>query len=241
MGEQEVGAKILGVVFPHTFGRDLKFNCHLHMLVSREGLSFDEATWLSDLGLNMRTIMKMWRYAVITFLRTAYNQGLVCTHLERGAFQQLLYEQCKRWWHVYCGEMRSKGQVLRYAGRYVRRPPIAEHRILQAGPQEVEFLTKDLKSRQTLVTSYTVAEFVDRLCHQVPDRYVNNIRYFGLLAPRTKGRLHDYIFQMLSQSRPSKPKRLPWAAALKKQFGVDPLIDSSGHPMRWSGRIVPQK
>ena len=36
-------------------------------------------------------------------------------------------------------------------------------------------------------------------------------------------------------------KRLPWAAALKKQFGVDPLIDNSGHPMRWSGRVVPQK
>ena len=85
-----------------------------------------------------------------------------------------------------------------------------------------------------------MAEFVERLSHHVPDRYVNNIRYFGLLAPRTKGRLYDFIFHLLSQRRRSKPKRLPWAAALKKYFGVDPLIDSEGHPMHWSGRILPQ-
>ena len=34
-------------------------------------------------------------------------------------------------------------------------------------------------------------EFVERLAHQVPDRYVNNIRYFALLAPRTKGRRQE--------------------------------------------------
>ena len=102
--------------------------------------------------------------------------------------------------------MRSKGQVLRYAGRYVRRPPIAEHRILEAGPETVRFLTNDLKTRSTIETCYSVPEFIERLSHQVPDRYVNNIRYFGLLAPRTKGRLYDFLFHLLGQQRRPKPK-----------------------------------
>ena len=43
----------------------------------------------------------------------------------------------------------------------------------------------------------------------------------------------------LRQHRRSKPKRLPWARALKKYFGWDPLIDSEGNPMRWVGRLAP--
>jgi hypothetical protein len=234
------GAKLLLAVIPHTFGRDLKFNCHLHVLASQGGLSSDESTWLSYLPLNMKAIMKMWRYTVVTFLRMAYGRGLLATDLSPRKFYQLLDEQYQRWWHVYRGEMRSKGQVLRYAGRYVRRPPIAEHRILQAGPEEVRFLTKDLKSRSTVETTYSVSEFIHRLSLQVPDRYVNNVRYFGLLAPRTKGRLYDFLFHLLGQQQRPKPVRLSWAAALKKYFGTDPLKDDQGNPMHWSGRLIPQ-
>ena len=39
-------------VVPHTFGRDLKFNCHRHILLSQGGLSEDETEWIGDLRLN---------------------------------------------------------------------------------------------------------------------------------------------------------------------------------------------
>ena len=232
-------AKLLLAVIPHTFGRDLKFNCHLHVLVSQGGLSLDESTWSSYLPLNMKAIMKIWRYAVVAFLRMAYGRGLLATGLSPRNFQRLLDEQYQRWRHVYCGTMKTKGQVLRYAGRYVRRPPIAEHRILETGSQQVRFLTKDLKSRRTVETCYSVPEFIQRLGHQVPDRYVNNVRYFGLLAPRTKGRLYGFLFHLLGQQQRPKPKRLPWAAALKRYFGTDPLRDFEGNLMHWSGRLMP--
>lgn len=106
-------------------------------------------------------------------------------------------------------------------------------------PGEVRFLTKDLKSRSTVETCYTLEGFIERLGHQVPDRYTNNIRYFGLLAPRTKGRLYDFIFHLLGQHQRSKPRRLPWAAALMKYFGVNPLVDAEGHHMHWVGRLDP--
>jgi hypothetical protein len=62
-----------------------------------------------------------------------------------------------------------------------------------------------------------------------------------LLAPRTKGRLYDFLFHLLGQHRRPKPKRLPWAASLKKYFGTDPLRDSDGHLMCWSGRLMPRR
>ena len=143
---KKYGARLLLAVVPHTFGRDLKFNCHLHLLVSQGGLSRDESTWLPSLPLWMNAIMKMWRYATVTFLRMAYRRGLLSTKLDRRAFYKLMEGQYERSWHVYCGAMRSRGQILRHAGRYVRRPPIAGHRILEAGAGEVRFLTRDLKS-----------------------------------------------------------------------------------------------
>jgi hypothetical protein len=104
------GAKLLMAVVPHTFGRDLKFNCHLHILASQGGLSLDESSWLSYLPLDMRAIMKMWRYAVVTFLRMAYSRGLLATELKPKKFFRLLDDQYQRWWHVYCGGSGVRGK-----------------------------------------------------------------------------------------------------------------------------------
>ena len=38
---QKYGIRLLIVVIPHTFGRHLNFNPHLHILVSEGGLSED--------------------------------------------------------------------------------------------------------------------------------------------------------------------------------------------------------
>ena len=230
-------AKVFLIVIPHTFGRDLKFNCHLHILISQGGLTRDEGKWLADLPLNMRAIERMWRYAVVTLLRMAYRWHLLSASLDPTAFANLLDQQYRRTWHVYGRRMRDKGKILRYAGRYVRRPPIAEHRFRTVTPHEVRFLTKDLKSGQTVGTRYTLPEFIDRLGHHVPRRYSHNVRYFGLLAPRTKATIYAYVFNLLKQHRLPTPPRVRWAVALKRDFGVDPLLDSKGNRMYWVGRL----
>ena len=86
-------AKPLLAVVLHTFGRDLKFNCHLHILLSQGGLIEDETEWFPSIRLNMKAIMRMCRHAVITFLRTAYRRQLLSTTLSYGAFMKLLDEQ----------------------------------------------------------------------------------------------------------------------------------------------------
>ena len=91
------------------------------------------------------------------------------------------------------------------------------------------------------MTRYTAADFLTTLADHVPDRYRHNIRYFGLLAPRTKAHTYDTVFALLGQTRRGKPRRLSWAASLKKSFGVDPLLDSRGERMRRIGRLKPAR
>ncbi len=106
------------VVIPHTFGRRLNFNCHLHILVSDGGLRQDGTQWCARARLDRKALMPMWRYAVITLLR-------------------LLTAQYERWWNIDVKRFKSKKQFLGYAGRYARRPPIAQHRFRTINRQEI--------------------------------------------------------------------------------------------------------
>ena len=72
--------------------------------------------------------MPMWRYAVITLLREAEWAGVLDTDMSHSALGRLLTAQYERWWNIDVKRFRSKKQFLGYAGRYARRPPIAQHR-----------------------------------------------------------------------------------------------------------------
>ena len=130
--------------------------------------------------------MHMWRYAVITYLREAFKAQALHSDLSAGELGRILKTQYERWWNINIDRSMSKSQFLRYAGRYVRRPPIAQHRFVEITDGTVRFWTKDLKLKRRVITEYSLEEFVAALAEHVPDRYRHAIRYFGLLAPRSK-------------------------------------------------------
>ena len=78
---QKYGIRLMIVVIPHTFGRHLNFNCHLHILVSEGGLREDGTQWCARARLDRKALMPMWRYAVITLLREAARAGVLETGL----------------------------------------------------------------------------------------------------------------------------------------------------------------
>ena len=155
------------------------------------------------------------------------------------AVQRLLTAQSARWWNTHTKRFRSKKHFLGYAGRYVRRPPIAQHRFLKIDRQEIRFLTTDTRTKRVVEDTHPPAEFLTTLADHIPDRYRHSIRYFGLLAPRVKGQTHEAVFALLGQERLGKPRRLRWAASLKTSFGIDPLLDRDGQQMRWARRVPP--
>jgi hypothetical protein len=237
---QKYGIRLLIVVIPHTFGRHLNFNCHLHVLVSDGGLREDGTRWCAQARLDRKALMPMWRYAVVTLLREATKAGVLRTAMDRGELLELFTAQYERWWNVDIKTFRGKQQFLAYAGRYARRPPIAQRRFRKIGRQEIRFVTKDTRTKRMVETVYSPTDFLAALADHVPDRYLHNVRYFGLLAPRAKSQNHDAVFELLGQKRLGKPRRLRWAASLQKSFGVDPLVDLVGERMRWVRRVPPR-
>jgi transposase-like zinc-binding protein/putative transposase len=121
-------ANVLIIVVPHTFGGDLKFNTHLHILTSAGGLIESEGSWVPRLSLDKYRLMCAWRFAVINHLRRASEAGLLKSHLGTESLKRLLASafQNRRHpkWIIFIDKLASKSHFLQYAARYVRRPPL---------------------------------------------------------------------------------------------------------------------
>ena len=241
--EEKYGARVMILVVRHTFGAHLNFNAHLHILVSTVGLHKTQDRLVPKIRFcTARSIVKKWRHTLLDYLNMALESGLLSSEHSRPQLEELFQAHRDRLWIGEVDYFKSKGAFLRYISRYLRRPPLAEYRLLPGGNHEVRFLTKDKKlGREPVTTACTTHEFIARLAEQVPDRYRHGVRYFGLLAPQSIGTSYEVFLALLGQRRPPRPKRIPWAASIQKTFGQDPLLDSDGQRMYWVGRVSPAK
>jgi hypothetical protein len=234
------GIKLCVVVVPHTFGGHLGYNPHLHMMVSVGGMDIKTGAWRDRLEFDRDAIMNWWRLAVTTYLVSASKRGLITNGCPSPIlFREQVRVQAKRQWNVFISSSMTKKQFLGYAGRYIRRLPISQRRILSVTAEKVIFQTKDTRTKSLRLNTCTPADFVRLLSQHIADHYKHSMRYFGLLAPRTKHKTTAWVYLQLNQKRRSRPARLPWNFSVRRDFGVDPLIDAKGDRMRWSHREKP--
>src|ERR1051326_7231903 len=107
------------------------------------GLSEAESRWIEGLTLNPVGFMKLWRHGIVTYLRLALAAGILKSDLKSWELRELLADKYEVGWHVDMQERISKRHFLGYAARYIRRPPIAQHRFQETDGPKVKFLTED--------------------------------------------------------------------------------------------------
>jgi hypothetical protein len=224
------------MVIQHTFGGHLNYNPHLHLMVSGAGLDPAKSRWVRPLAFGKEEIMEIWRLAVIQYLEQAYCCG--STLPSNTDLSGCLRRQAARRWNIHVTPHMSKAHFLRYAGRYIRRLPISQKRILSISAEEVVYQSKDTRTKTLVENRCTPEQFLTLVAQHVPDRYRHSMRYFGLLAPIVKGRIGNTVFAFSNSTRRSKPKRQPWATSILKHFGRDPLKDAKGQRMRWIGSLA---
>ena len=128
--------------------------------------------------------------------------------------------------------------MIDHIGRYVRKPPVAQYRLTRLNAEEVQYIVKDTKNKCMTPVRYTNQEFLRLLMAHVPDRYRNTMRYFGLLAPRSRNLL-PLVFDLLKQTMNQKPVRLSYVQDLYRTFGTNPLVGIDGSSLEWNGRLGP--
>ena len=233
------GVRILVVVVQQTFGGFLNFYPHLHIMVSAGGLQESKNRWIHRLAYNEDELMRAWRYAVIAFLAEALKRKVLKPTLFGKDLMDMFKVQHKREWHVFITREMSKAHFLQYAGRYIRRPPVARHRLKIFKDATVEYLAKETRNDRFQPLRFSSEKFLHVLMQHLPSPRRHGMRYFGLLAPRSI-RMLAAVFMLLGQKRRAKPGRLDWASLRLKCFGKDPLVDDRGERMHRVGRLSPQ-
>ena len=234
------GLRVGVIAILHTFNGKLEFNSHVHTMVTAGGFRGRSNSWEETIYYQQDGLLDSWRKAVIKLLRRALHAGQLVSASTADQIEVILSEQEKRWWSVKIQSFKSKGHFLRYAGRYLRRPPIAQKRVTYVGEQIVRFCYKDKKLHRKIFVECSPEDFIERWSQHIPERYRHAVRSFGLFAPRSMHQSFDAVFAILGQERRSRPKPRRWAESLMRDFSRDPLLDSSGKKMTWVRRIAPK-
>ncbi len=224
----------------HTFNPKLEFNVHLHTLAGNAGVALDGSRAIGGIWYPVDFLRRRWRDALLAFLADTLASGALQSSLGEKAVARLIEEHRTRWWKIHVTRCAGKNRILAYISRYLRRPPLAEYRLLSSDPAQVRFTWKNKREQNCSETlQVPVSEFIRRFVDQIPDRYRHGVHYFGLLAPRNKPLLYRTFLRLIGNRLPRKPRRLRWSASLRACFGIDPLRDSLGCQMRFSHGLPP--
>lgn len=233
------GLRVGIIAILHTFNGRLEFNSHVHTMVTAGGLQLSTGDWVQSVFWDQGQLTKLWRNAVTKLIWLAYLSGRLSTEMTFEQLEAMLTHWAVRWWSVKVQSFKSREHFLRYAGRYVRRPPIAQRRIVRIRNGFVTFWAKDKKLKRVFELRYSLEEFIDYWIQHIPELYRHSMRYFGLFAPRALSQTMEAIFAAVGQLRRPKPKRRRWADSIERDFGWNPLLDRNGQRMHWVRRLAP--
>lgn len=214
----------------HTFGRDLKKNVHVHLSTTLWGLSEDLSKF-KKLFFSQKSLMKLWRYAVIKLFRKTYMSGkltlppaLAKIITTTKQFQKFLDTLYRKYWIVHCSKPnKNHKKNVQYLGRYVKRPAIAESKLRHYDGNTVRFAYLDHTSKSYQQFKCSAEEFIARFIRHIPDINFRLIRYYGFLANRVRSKLLPLVYQFIQQDNSQKSKAPSWASLMVDNFNLNPL------------------
>lgn len=214
----------------HTFGRDLKRNVHVHLSTTAGGITSDGLQWKS-LFFHQATLMRQWRYHVMTLFRKAHRHGtlIIPNKIQQqltSAFtlDNFFTELYQKTWIVDCAKpTNDHKKIIGYLSRYLKRPPIAESKLKHYDGNNVTFKYLDHTTKTYKKFSLTAEQFIAKFIQHIPDVGFRMIRYYGFLAHRVRGQLLPRVNQILGHEIEEK-KAPTYAQMMQKYFGVNPLI-----------------
>ena len=204
------------VMVLHPYGKDLKVNYHLHVLVTEGGLNAD-GVWEEQSFINYAALRKIWQYECLSALRSVMPRNPANAKLI-----DHLFVTYRKGFYVHAEPRVEDGQgISRYLGRYIRHPAIADARILAYDGEHVTFFYEDHEGCRHEQT-WPVRSFIHGVVRHIPPKHFKMVHYFGLYAPRKAAQVQN-ILQHIGQMIGRVVQRLSWRQRIERDFGRDPL------------------
>jgi len=212
---QDATAGIITVV--HTFGRNLGFNPHVHVLMTEGGLD-DGVNWVDVSFLSYSKLRKQL---------TELKKHLPETNSVSGLINRLFVKYPNGFYVNAENKMDDARKAAKYVGRYIARPAIAESRIQGYDGETVSFSYEDHETGETKSEILPVLQFIGRLVMHIPMKGYLMVKRYGLYARHIRPafrkaleslrRAKQLLFRFFS-------RRFTWRQRIINSFRRDPLV-----------------
>ena len=204
----------------HTFGRDLKWNPHIHVILSTDAIS-DNGFWKSFKHINYEGLRRSWQFCLLK---------LMSEKIKSPDFKKLvdkLYAEHKAGFYVYAPPIKHfSSAIVNYIVRYAGRPVLAQSRIKDYNGSEVTYTYTPHDSDELVTETIAVFDFIKRLIIHIPDMNFKMIRYYGFYS--NKHRKYAVYLRRAKKMDPANVafyKRLSqtWHMRIRSTFFYDSL------------------
>ena len=161
----------------HTWGANLHYHPHLHLVIPGGALSEKDKQWLpsrQDLFIHTKPLAVVFKAK----FRDAMKKARLMDQIPASAWEQ-------NW--VIDSQAVGEGQKsLRYLSRYVFRVAISNNRIKSFHDHKIQFLYKDRIKKKWKIMTLNAMEFIRRfLQHVLPPGFMK-VRYYGFMGSGCK-------------------------------------------------------
>jgi len=174
----------------HTWGRQLQYHPHLHVIVPAGGVDQEGTQWMpsrDDFFLPVKALSKIFR---------GKFKELVCG---LNSYSTIEPKQWRRGWNVHCQAIGNGEKAIKYLARYVFRVGISDSRIRAVSDTHVTISYKKVGSNRLRSLKLTIFEFIQRfLRHVLPSGFMK-IRHYGFMSPNNKIPL-DYLRELVKDA-----------------------------------------
>ena len=199
-----------------TYGADMKYNPHVHCIVTEGG--FDrKGNWIHTYYMPYKFWRKKWQYKLLTMLKKELPKNR-----ETNVFIDMLFKNNPEGFVINAEHRFEKGEdknMARYIGRYVKHPPIAESRIIYFDGKQVTFWYRDSETKKVQTVAMDKFEFIRLLLIHIPEKDFKIVRYAGVYSRRgfkhRQTEFHKGAIIFIKKT---------WREAIKKTFNNDPLL-----------------
>ena len=195
---KHLGAKVGYICVLHTWGSEMNFHPHIHVILLGGGLTAKNQ-WRDkgeEFFLPVKVMSRLFRGKYMDELKSLYEAKKLQFHgssekyRNRYAFKELLNICYNKDWIPHCKKTFNGAQsVINYLGKYTHRIAISNHRIIRMDEDTVTYYVKDYREEGKW-KEFTISgiEFIRRFLMHVPPKRFVRIRHYGLLCTRTKTR-----------------------------------------------------
>ena len=243
--------KVKDVIVPgfiitlHTYGRDLKWNPHVHVLCTEGGMNKDHV-YKAAPYINYASLRKSFMKQVMDKMRDSLPKD----SKEQKQFRKLMsiiYNEKTNGFYVHAPprEMQKnngKDQVVQYMIRYAGKPAMAQSRIISYNyhSRMIRYYYEDHKTNERVEVEESVFRFMLKLIRHIPQPQFKMVRYYGIYAACDHKHKQAVKQRLLKQNRFKKYHDRPkhYRLSLIDTFGVDPLLCTCGSYMEFVDSYV---